>query len=488
MAKILVRSHVKFGENHTPSEVLIRNLIGNNTGNYIFMRSVIRTLMVTDDTEIESIRFNRARIPKEEIEYYNNECSAFIIPLANAFRVSFMKELNRITDLVEQLDIPCVVVGVGLQAPIDRDNYTFSFDEDVKRFMNAVLQKSSIVGIRGEETGNYLKHLGYVEEKDFTVIGCPSMYTYGDSLPEIRLPELTPSSKVSYNMKSELPTPLYQFIRRESQRFENAVFISQVVWEIHNLFIGYPNNKSKSPKFPADYPAHFSDPFMKDSKMVGFLEQPSWVEFLSGMDFNFGSRIHGNIISLLAGTPCYILASDSRVAELASYHNIPHISYLDLKDDTTIFDLYEKADYSAFYKGHRKRVDHYLEIYDKNQIPHISREMLNGKDTPFDRFVQGEKNFGVIRPFPELTLEEQEARMAEYSLTHIRRFDQYRDMKNEEVNNKNLIINEKNALIRDQNREIRSLKNEIEWMRSSKFWKMRDQFMKLRGKDEQYPR
>ena len=83
MAKILVRSHVKFGENHTPSEVLIRNLIGNNTGNYIFMRSVIRTLMVTDDTEIESIRFNRARIPKEEIEYYNNECSAFIIPLAN---------------------------------------------------------------------------------------------------------------------------------------------------------------------------------------------------------------------------------------------------------------------------------------------------------------------------------------------------------------------------------------------------------------------
>jgi valyl-tRNA synthetase len=83
---------------------------------------------------------------------------------------------------------------------------------------------------------------------------------------------------------------------------------------------------------------------------------------------------------------------------------------------------------------------------------------------------------------------EQEARMAEYSLTHIRRFDQYRDMKNEEVNNKNLIISEKNALIRDQNREIRSLKNEIEWMRSSKFWKMRDQFMKLRGKDEQYPR
>lgn len=486
MAKILVRSHIRFGEDHTPSEVLIRNLIGNNTGNYIFLRSVIRTLMVSDDTEIETIRFNRNQVPKNEVEYYNRECSAFIIPLANAFRVSFMKELNRITDLVEQLDIPCVVVGVGLQAPIDQDNESFPFDEDVKRFMNAVLEKSSMVGIRGEATGHYLKKLGYTEEKDFTVIGCPSMYTYGDSLPQIRLPELTPASKVSYNMKPELPYAAYKFIRRESARFNNTVFISQVLWEIHNFFIGYPNSKAEDPLFPSDYPIHFDDCLMKGSKMVGFLEQPSWVEFLSGMDFNFGSRIHGNIISLLAGTPCYIIASDARVEELASYHNIPHVSYLDLKDDTSIFDLYEKADYTKFYQGHRERVDHYLDLYDKNHISHISRDMLNGKDTPFDRFVQSEKTFGVIRPFPELSLEEQELRMAEYAGAHFTRFDNYRDQKNAELTklreSKNQIISEKNALIRDQKSEIRDLKKEIEWMKSSKFWKLREQVMKLKNR------
>ena len=486
MAKILVRSHIKFGEDHTPSEVLIRNLIGNNTGNYIFLRSVLRTLMVSDDTEIKSIRFNRTQVPQSEVDYYNRECSAFIIPLANAFRVSFMRELNRITDLVEQLDIPCVVVGVGLQAPIDTDMDSFPFDEDVKRFMTAVLKKSSLVGIRGEETGNYLKKLGFVEEKDFTVIGCPSMYTYGDSLPRIRLPELTPSSRVSYNMKSELPEEVYGFIRRESAKFDNAVFISQVLWEIHNFFIGYPNVKANNPRFPEDYPRHFIDSLMSGSKMVGFLEQPSWIEYLSGRDFNFGSRIHGNIVSLLAGTPCYIIASDSRVEELASYHNIPYISCLDLKSDTSIFDLYEKADYSAFYRGHRERVDHYLDLYDRNQIPHISREMLNGDDTPFDRYIQGEKTFGVIRPFPELSLADQEARMAEYADAHFRRFDNYRVQKNAEYNNlkdsKNLIIEEKNALIRDQKREIRDLRREIEWMQSSKFWKLREQVMKLKGR------
>ncbi|MBR5047482.1 MAG: polysaccharide pyruvyl transferase family protein, partial [Eubacterium sp.] len=274
------------------------------------------------------------------------------------------------------------------------------------------------------------------------------MYTYGDSLPEIRLPELTPASRVSYNMKSELSDQVYEFIRKESRRFDHSVFVSQVLWEIHNFFIGYPNVKAKSPDFPSDYPLHFSDPLMSNTRMVGFLEQPSWINFLSGMDFNFGSRIHGNIVSLLAGTPCYIIASDSRVAELASYHNIPHISYLDLKEDTTIFDLYEKADYSKFYLGHSERVDHYLDLYDRNNIPHISRQMLNGSDTPFDRFIQSEKTFGVIRPFPELDLKEQEERMAEYAMAHFNRFDSFRVLKNTEINTKNTLINENNALIR----------------------------------------
>ena len=48
------------------------------------------------------------------MERWNAEYDMFLIPLANAFRTTFKKELKMLTDLVERLTIPCVVVGVGL--------------------------------------------------------------------------------------------------------------------------------------------------------------------------------------------------------------------------------------------------------------------------------------------------------------------------------------------------------------------------------------
>ena len=53
--KILMRSAMPFGEERTISEILIENLIGNNTGNLIFQSSLARAVM-TGDTEITTIR------------------------------------------------------------------------------------------------------------------------------------------------------------------------------------------------------------------------------------------------------------------------------------------------------------------------------------------------------------------------------------------------------------------------------------------------
>lgn len=42
-----------------------------------------------------------------------------------------------------------------------------------------------------------------------------------------------------------------------------------------------------------------------------------------------------------------------KIKELAEYHNIPHMSLFDIREDTDIFDLYEKADYLLLTKGHK---------------------------------------------------------------------------------------------------------------------------------------
>ena len=78
--------------------------------------------------------------------------------------------------VVKKMKIPVAVVGVGTQIDYSKKERDEELDAAVIKFMKVVLKKTSIVGVRGEITAEYLKQLGFKEERDFTVIGCPSMY------------------------------------------------------------------------------------------------------------------------------------------------------------------------------------------------------------------------------------------------------------------------------------------------------------------------
>lgn len=463
MRKILMRSAMPFGEDRSISEILIHNLVGDNTGNLLFQNSVARVIM-TEDTEITTINVGR-KFSEEEIERFNSEYEMFLIPLANALRISFIKQFEYLTDLVERLTIPCVVIGIGIQRNLDATAWNYPYDDAAAAFLKAVLNKSEMIGIRGELTAEYLKRHGFVPEKDFTVIGCPSLYTYGDMLPELKMLELTPKSKVSVNFKTLLRPELYSFLRKESAKFEDCTFITQVVKEIKAMYVGYPHPlEEKGISVPDDYPIHFSNELMTSNHMVGFLDETSWLEYLATRDFNFGSRIHGDISSLLAGTPCYIFASDWRVKELAEYHNIPHMSLFDIKDDTDIFDLYEKADYTLLTKGHKERVSHYLDFLDKNGVKRLDRDVLNSKDTPFDRIHHAV--YGEIRPFPAVSLDEQERRIHEF-ITVMEEKEQ--KLKGEFTDFRRAT----SARLKEERAKQKKLEKELAIIKSSKFYKMK---------------
>lgn len=464
-------------------------MIGNNTGNRLFQTSVARVVM-TEDCEVNAIRFS-SEIPNKDVEYYNSEYDAFVIPLANAFRAGFVKELHIMTNFIRRLTIPCVVIGVGTNKAFgEEDRWEYGYDEDVKEFMNAVLEKSAIVGLRGEVTAEYLKRMGYRPEKDFTVIGCPSMFVYGDALPKLRLKELTPQSNVAYNFKGRQPRPLYEFLRGEAKRFDHSIFVSQILKEIETMYAGTKYPESMAKYDPADYPTHFSDPLMRGTKMRGVLDVKSWLDFMSKMDLNFGGRIHGDLVSLLAGTPCYIIAGEYRIKELADYFQIPNLSMYDIKDDTNIFDLYEKADYSGIYRNHAKRLTHYLDFLDVNGVKHVSREVLSTKDTPFDCAFKEFKPLGMITPFPEVDLLEQERRLNEFDEIHKVRYENLRVMKNDRIEELKGQVSDRQAKIKqlqeekkEKSNEIMQLKKHIKWMESSKFWRMKLKIDKITGHD-----
>lgn len=169
---------------YMPEDIYLKDRTGFNNGNLAYQYSIYRTLW-NDNVEIHADGLSSNPNLAEKI---NENYDLYIVPLADAFREDFRPVLRNYTQLIRKLKIPVVVTGVGLRANYEPQlDEGFTFDEDVTNFVKAVLEKSAQIGVRGQITADYLKKLGFNEDIDYRVIGCPSLYTFGR---EIKIREL----------------------------------------------------------------------------------------------------------------------------------------------------------------------------------------------------------------------------------------------------------------------------------------------------------
>ena len=314
--------------NPTPLEGISQDLISTNSGNLVFPAAVTRALM-REGVEIDYTKANR-KLTEEDVDRINSSYDCFVIPLANMFRgdPSGMSTMPILTDTVRRLKIPCYIVGVGVQLELGDDIHEHHrFDEPSRELIRAVLEKSPMIALRGETTGEYVEHLGFVPEKDFTVTGCPSMYYYGPVLPEVKKLHLSPESRVNLNCKITLPQKIHDYMNKVCDEIPDHFYIPQNTYELRFMFqykmFAFRGPKNEVP-IPAGYPASFEHRLYQENRVRGFVSLKAWMDFLSQGDLNFGTRIHGNITAVLSGIPAFIVAPDSRVNELASFHHIAH--------------------------------------------------------------------------------------------------------------------------------------------------------------------
>ena len=402
MKKYLMRAPSGCFDNPTHFDCIAGNLIGDNSGNLLFPHSISRALMC-DDVEIDYIKTG-SMLDDMKIADINREYDAFIIPLANAFRISFINELTALTYLVSRLSIPSIVIGVGVNGVIKADDKgEYPFDQASKLFVKAVLKNSNCIGIRGEQTAAYLEHLGFKRDEDFMVIGCPSMFLHGADLPKPRSFELSNSTRVSINSKAVLPEKLHLFLHDVCNKMPDHYYVPQNIYEFKVLFSGMTiNDTQKSMKVYKDYPQDLSHPLYRDDRVRGFVSAEAWFEYLRGRDLSVGSRIHGNIAAVISGTPAYIIAPDNRVLELAEYHNLPHTTVANLEKDADIFDLIKDVNFDQVLAGHADRFDRYHEFFKRNNLPTIYDDPSYSKDTitAFDKKIAAIDFHGPIVPLP----------------------------------------------------------------------------------------
>lgn len=362
MKRILIRLPKSPFETASPERVLAEDLMAYNSGNLIFLESAYK-LLDTRDAEITPDRLEAHAMGPG---YINEHFDIYVITLANAFRPTFEKSLQRLSRVIEQLTIPVAVLGVGLQAPLPYESgVARPFDDQVKAFVGAVLDRSPSIGVRGEYTYDYLRQLGF---SDVEVIGCPSMFLHGDKLTVTkRTPTLDRDARIAMSVTTRV-SAVGPMVTSHLERYPNLRYVAQDRYAL-NLMLWGEDPATADRVNPM--PVHISHPFFRDDRTLFFVDPWPWLDYMREVDFAFGTRIHGNIAALIAGTPGYVLAHDSRTLELARYFDIPHRLVSDLTPETDASELYAEADYGPLMAGHKQRFRTFIDYVERHGLSHV---------------------------------------------------------------------------------------------------------------------
>jgi hypothetical protein len=367
IARILVRAHKHPLRVASAEATLAKNLIGNNVGNLVFSQAVFR-LLSTETNVLET-----SRLVNDAAARINAGYDHLVIPLANAFRKSFLDSLNAMSDLLEKVTIPVSVVGVGAQATLKGS--VRSADEvqpAVQRFVRAALQRSPSIGVRGEFTQAYLRDLGFADD-EIDVIGCPSMFMYGPDLNvQRRAAALGPESRIALNI-SPYVKAMGPISVDHAARYPNLDYIAQDHLTLNLLLRGIYPTEGGGAATTTEVPVTLEHPLIRQDRVRFFLDPRTWIQHLAAYDFSFGTRIHGNIAAVLAGTPAMVLAHDSRTLELAEYHQIPSRTLTD-PDQIDAAALYADADWEPLNRGHAARWQTFSAFLARHGLSHVYEE------------------------------------------------------------------------------------------------------------------
>ena len=401
MKKYLMRGGMSPLDTYSPDQVYENNSIGANSGNLLYAFGVYRTLM-TEDVQIDMDYYGVERnYTDPDIDRINEEYDAYICPLADAFRQEFRNKLLKYAHFFDRLTIPCYVIGVGIRADYGQDllNYNYNMDKETKAFIKALLKKSAMVGLRGEITGGYLKHLGFQEEKDYRVIGCPSMYMYGRSLElrnNLKFGQdgmLQPDTKLSFNMSSKTPENIIAFLSSQMNRFGDYYCVEQNENELALLYYGL-NYKPRQKVDKEFFPTTVNHPLIQQDRYRMFINVKTWTEFMKGRDLSIGSKLHGNVAALVSGCPAVFLPLDGRMQELISYHKFAAVPYEEVKESDTVEALLQKVDLTAVSKQQSENFDRYIDFLNINGLDHIYKDDINRKIAPVD-LLMAQKKYAV---------------------------------------------------------------------------------------------
>ena len=294
------------------------------------------------------------------LDEINATCAACVLPFADHFRDSRRGLLYRYEALIRKLKIPVVVPCIGV-----RDGeVTKKTDAAVKRFVSAVLDKSALIGLRGETTARYLEKLGYRRDRHFTVVGCPSIYAAGPELPAMVWPEKPESCAFGLNRRAG--ETVNRFLFDSAGAIPRRRYISQGWLEFTYNFISPRVRREATHRLP--WFRDMLDSALREGYYRYFYNLNDWKRCLRSCDCSLSCRIHGTILALRCGVPSAIVPFESRTRELAEFHAIPIIPPEEIDPGDTVAKFTGRFDFDTMRRRHRENFAAFADFLHRNGL------------------------------------------------------------------------------------------------------------------------
>lgn len=327
--------------------------LGLNSGNMMFTESLVNIL--------PSGKLISWQISKSEIE----DCDCLVFAAANWLATG--TDLAYLAEKLEKIHLPVFLVGIGAQSRIEKEFPKLS--DGTLRFLSIVSERSKIISTRGNFTCKVLEHYGF---NNTVATGCPSLLLTGSDGPQFNKPA-SPDKLVIHGTRHRFhPSDEFQdYIFTQALRLGCDILLQSETPDImlsQGLDITGPAKTRAIEVLTKSYGCSSYDIISNFLKEHGhfFTNYNSWVDYNKTRSFCLGTRIHGTIASIIAGTPALLIAHDSRTEELAQAMGVPFVleSEIDRRkplDLTHLVNAFESKKCLLNYSKYKSRFKQFFE-------------------------------------------------------------------------------------------------------------------------------
>jgi hypothetical protein len=258
--------------------------------------------------------------------YCKDLIDKLVIPAANHLNPAWDQEPLAL--LIERLGKEVIVFGLGSQAENEGD--PIELPDGTVRYLRVLSEHAKTLFVRGEFTAELCSRYGV---RNVEPLGCPSILINPD--PELgalvasrwldKVERIYCAGAAFKSDTSLVEAALFAHIKTQP----GSTYVLQDQEELIDCTAGYGSRAENldigariaAMVDPAADPRTFLQTFRRVARCYSSVR--AWLEAAAAHDHSVSTRIHGAILSLMAGVPTLVIAHDARMRELCQSMAIP---------------------------------------------------------------------------------------------------------------------------------------------------------------------